>query len=90
MIQKYIDVVEELKKRGYSEDVIIAILKEVGLDDRTEFIAEQKKELDSKPSQKQKDFLVSLGYKEEIDKLTREQASKEIEKLLNDEKSSFY
>ncbi len=87
----------ELRDSGIDRDQAVglteAILSEVGRDRRTEQIGEQRRgspeqeDWRSKPvSERQREVLMKEGYtKDQLDDMTRGEASNEIDKIIDDE-----
>lgn len=86
-IKEYIDIVKELRKENLSEDLIRTIIEQIGLDNRTEFIAKNKREPE-KASPEAKKYLKGLGYEGDVENLTKKECWEITQKLK--EEQSYY
>ena len=87
--QEYINIFKEVMSQILDKDVALEILRQEGLDQRTNSINESKKSVDNKLTPKQESFLKSLGYEGDTSNLTKEEAKILIKKLL-EEKGGDY
>ena len=79
-VNQYVELYDTIQEKAPSEEVAIAILREVGKDKRSKIFAEARG--DEPATEKQKNYLKDLGV-EFDDSITKKEASDKIEQSKN-------